>query len=123
MDIRIDQQGNSKAALIDSSGIIVDSVQDALDLMATIQYEHDCRKIVLRQSQLTERFFELSSGVAGDILQKYVNYHVKLAIVGEFDRYNSKSLRDFIYECNQGKQVCFVPDERTALERLHAWTL
>lgn len=120
MEVRTDQQGSSKVAVIDSDGVVVGSAQDALDLMASIRYEYDCRKIVLRQEHLTERFFELSSGIAGDILQKYVNYRVKLAIVGEFDRYGSKSLRDFIYECNQGSQVFFVPDERTALERLHA---
>ena len=36
MDITIDQQGNSKVAIIESNDIVISKVQDALDLMASV---------------------------------------------------------------------------------------
>lgn len=120
MNITIDQQDNSRIAIIDSPDVIIHNAQDALDLMASIYYNHnECHKILLDKSHLTEAFFELKTGLAGDILQKYVNYNVKLAIVGDFDVYDSKSLKDFIYECNKGKQVFFLKDRHEALQALH----
>ena len=44
-----------------------------------------------------------------------MNYQMKLAIVGDFDRYTSKPLQDFIQESNEGRQICFQPDEGAAL--------
>jgi hypothetical protein len=120
MQIQVDQQGDSSVAIIRSDEVIIKELQDALDLMATVRYEVDCHKLLLHKSTLTEDFFELKTKLAGEILQKYVNYGVKLAIVGDYSGYNSKSLRDFIYESNQGKQFFFVSSEQEALEALHA---
>lgn len=119
MEIVVNQRGDSKVAVIESPDIVVSNVQEALDLMATVSYSQGCDKIVLHKSNLAEDFFELRTGLAGDVLQKYTNYHVKLAIVGEFDGYGSKSLKDFIYECNHGKQFFFLPNNEAALEALH----
>ena len=52
--------------------------------------------------------------MAGDILQKFSNYKMRLAIIGSFS-YESKSLKDFIYECNKGKLVNFVKTLSEAL--------
>ncbi|KIL40056.1 cytoplasmic protein [Gordoniibacillus kamchatkensis] len=120
MNIVIDQKDNSKVAIVESSDIVLSDVQGALDLMATINYSHDCNKILIHKSNVTEDFFELKTGLAGEILQKYVNYNVKLAIVGDFEEYSSKSLKDFIYECNKGKQAFFVKDKQDALRALHS---
>lgn len=121
MNIFIDQKGNSKVAIVDGSDIIIHDVQDALDLMASIYYNNnECYKIMINKSNITKDFFELNTGLAGEVLQKYVNYNVKLAIVGDFDEYKSKSLKDFIYECNNGKQVFFLKDKKDALHALHS---
>ncbi|MGI2297325.1 DUF4180 domain-containing protein [Paenibacillus sp. GXUN7292] len=119
MNIIIDEKGDSKVVIIDSSETLIRNVQDALDLMASIQYNHESNKFVIGESNLTEEFFELKTRLAGEILQKYVNYNIKLAIVGDFDKYNSKSLNDFIYECNKGKQVFFLKDRQSAIQALH----
>ncbi|GAA4845291.1 DUF4180 domain-containing protein [Paenibacillus vulneris] len=120
MNIVIDQRGDSKVAVIESSDIVIGDVQDALDLMATVNYTEECHKILLNKVNITEDFFELRTKLAGEILQKYTNYQVKLAVVGDFEGYNSKSLRDFIYECNHGKQFFFVKDNEAGLEALHS---
>ena len=62
--------------------------------------------------------FHLSTKLAGEILQKFINYHVKIAIVGDFSAYTSKSLKDFIYESNNGKDIFFLPDEKKAIDKL-----
>ncbi|OPA79209.1 cytoplasmic protein [Paenibacillus selenitireducens] len=119
MEVRVDQQGSSRVAVISSPDILIKDVQDALDLMSTLQYTDNCYKFVIYKSNITEDFFDLSTRLAGEILQKYINYQVKIAIVGDFKGYTSKSLKDFIYECNQGKDVFFVENEQAALEALH----
>ena len=63
-------------------------------------------------------FFIPSPGLAGEVLQKYVNYAGKIAIYGGFSGYTSKPLHDFILESNQGRDVIFVPTLQEAIDRL-----
>ncbi|WP_276357663.1 DUF4180 domain-containing protein [Cohnella caldifontis] len=109
-------------ALIESDERLVTDTQSALDLMATIRYETGCDRFILPKTALSEEFFDLKTGLAGEILQKFINYYVKLAIVGDFSVHTSKSLKDFIYECNKGKDIFFLPDEKQAIERLSTIT-
>ncbi|PHD99048.1 hypothetical protein COF43_15045 [Bacillus toyonensis] len=71
-----------------------------------------------RKSLISEDFFDLKTGLAGDILQKFINYKVKIAIVGDFSMYTSKSLKDFIYECNKGNNIFYLATEQQAIEKL-----
>ena len=87
---------------------IITDAQSALDLIAAVRYETKCSRIIVEKSAINEDFFKLSTGVAGEILQKFVNYQMKLAIVGDYSRYSSKPLKDFIYESNKGKDFFFV---------------
>lgn len=105
-------------AAVESREIVIEDVQSALDFIATVQYETGCFKVALNKEAIAERFFVLSSGLAGEILQKFINYHTKLAIYGDFSRYTSKSLKDFIYESNNGNAIFFVKDKAEAVSRL-----
>ncbi|MCB0629182.1 MAG: DUF4180 domain-containing protein, partial [Lewinella sp.] len=67
---------------------------------------------------ITPEFFDLKTKIAGEILQKFSNYRVRLSIVGDFTVYTSRSLKDFIHESNKGKLVNFVDSLEEALERL-----
>lgn len=117
MEIVIHQNGNTKVAEIKSSEIIVTKVQDALDIMADADYK-GARKIILYEKNIHPDFFKLRTGLAGEILQKFVNYKVCLAIIGDFSKYQSKPLKDFIFECNKGNQLFFVADLETAINKL-----
>ena len=103
---------------MENEGVLILDVSSALDLMAAVRYEANTDRMILSKSAIDERFFVLSSGFAGEILQKFVNYQVKLAIVGDYSRYTSKPLRDFIYESNQGSHVFFVSSETEAVAKL-----
>ena len=63
-------------------------------------------------------FFISSPGLAGESLQKYVNYAGKIAIYGGFSGYTRKPLRDFRLESKQGRDVIFVPTLQEAIDRL-----
>lgn len=99
MDIHLLDIKDNKIAVINSSEIVIENVQDALDLMAIVDTQ-GARSIILHERNLIEDFFDLRSGFAGEILQNFSTYRMKLAIIGEFDKYISKSLRAFIVESN-----------------------
>jgi len=96
------------------------SEQDALDLMANVDYQFNSRKIIVHKENVDENFFNLRTGLAGGILQKFTNYKVRLAIVGDFTNYSSKSFRDFMYESNKNKLIMFLPDLDTALKEFES---
>ena len=114
---KIERNGIAVAQIGSDETLILD-VQSALDLMASVRYETDADCMILPKAALSERFFVLSSGLAGDILQKFVNYQLKIAILGDYSGYTSKPLRDFIYESNNGSHVFFVGTEAEAIEKL-----
>ena len=72
----------------------------------------------MNKSAICDGFFDLSTKLSGEILQKFINYHIKIVIVGDFSVYTSKSLKDFIYESNKGKDIFFLPNEKEAIEKL-----
>jgi hypothetical protein len=118
MKIDIIEENSIKIAVVSSSEILITDVQSALDLIVTIWYEAGCERIIINKSAISDDFFDLSTKIAGEILQKFIIYHMKIAIVGDFSGYTSKSLKDFIYESNKGKDIFFLPDEKHAIEKL-----
>lgn len=118
MEINIIKENNVEIAVVNSNEILITDVQSALDFMTTVKYETECDFIILNKSAICEDFFNLSTKLAGEILQKFINYHIKIAIVGDFSTYTSKSLKDFIYESNKGRDMFFLPNEKQAIEKL-----
>lgn len=105
-------------AIIKSEEIVIKDVQSAIDFVMTIKYETNCNKIVLNKEAIVEEFFILSTGLAGEILQKFINYQVKFAVCGDYSKYTSKPLRDFIYESNSGRDIFFAENEDEAIRML-----
>ncbi len=105
--------------IVKSKEIIIKDVQSAIDFIMTINYETNCKKIALNKEAITEDFFILSKGLAGEILQKFVNYQTKFAIYGDYSKYTSKPLKDFIYESNNGKDIFFTENEEEAGKMLN----
>lgn len=104
-----------KTAVVREKGVLIDSGSSAVELLATVRYETGCSAVILSKEQLDEAFFRLSTGLAGEVLQKFVNYQMRLGIVGDLSGYTSKLLQDFVRESNEGRQICFQPDEAAAL--------
>ena len=102
-------------AVVNSREVVITDGQSALDFMMSVSYTTECNCITLNKSALCEDFFKLSTGIAGDVLQKFVNYNLKFAIIGDFSEYTSKSFKDFVYENNKGNHILFLADENEAI--------
>ena len=98
---------------------LITGPDDILDLMAEVRYNGSGTMIIHKKS-LHPDFFDLKTRVAGEILQKFSNYRMQLAIVGDFSAYKSKSLKDFIKESNRMGTIYFVgtiDEARSKLDR------
>lgn len=107
---------NRKIAEVNADPIIINKADDALSLMGDLYYQ-EFESVILYEKNIAPAFFDLKTGMAGEILQKFSNYRMRLAIVGIFN-YPSKSLNDFMYESNKNKHINFVSSLNEALERL-----
>ena len=107
MEIKIHTIDNRKIAEIISDDIVLQTVEDVVDLIGNMSYQ-GFDKLIIHEENMISDFFELKNKIAGNILQKFSQYSMPLAIIGDFEKYESKSLNDFIFESNKGKQINFV---------------
>ena len=104
---------------VSAEGPLLSSGADALGLI----YGDDVGEaewIAVPAARLDPAFFTLSSGVAGEFVQKFANYGLRLAVVGDISDAlgRSAALRDFVGESNRGRQVWFVADADELARRL-----
>ena len=95
----------------------INNVQDVLDLFGEL-YGQYYDGIILYERNITHDFFDLQTKLAGEILQKFSNYRIRLVIVGDWSKYTSRSLEAFITESNRGKTVNFSSSPTEALKLL-----
>ena len=118
MKMEIIKEKEGLVAVVLGEQKLITDAQSALDLAMTVKYETGAQRFAIPKKLVAEDFFILSSGMAGEILQKYINYQIKMAVWGDFSRYTSKPLHDFIYESNQGRDFFFVETREEAVQRL-----
>jgi hypothetical protein len=107
MKIEITVINNISLAEVIGEGLLINCLQDALDILGETAFS-GISKVILHEKNITADFFDLKTGLAGEILQKFSTYQVQLAIVGDFSKYSSKSLKDFIFESNKHGRINFV---------------
>ena len=112
--------GGGIIAVVSSDSKVITDVDSALDLLMSAKYDAGTKYIVVDKKLIIEDFFVLSSGLAGEILQKYINYGGKIAIYGDYSHYTSKPLKDFIYESNKGRDIFFVATKEEAIQKITA---
>ena len=95
----------------------INNVQDVLDLFGEL-YGQYYDGIILYERNITPDFFDLQTKLAGEILQKFSNYRIRLVIVGDWSKYTSRSLEAFITESNRGKTVNFSSSPTEAVKLL-----
>lgn len=117
MKIETIKTSNKTLALIKTSDILVRDTASAMDLMASLSYQTDCDHIIITKDAFSESFFDLKTRLAGEILQKFVNYNMKMTIVGDYSIYTSNALKDFIYESNKGRDFFFLSNFEEAISK------
>ena len=96
MEIKTHNIEDTKVAEIITDKVILRSTEDGLDLLGNLYYQ-GFDKIIIHEKNITPEFFDLKTKIAGEILQKFAQYQMPLIIVGDFSKYKSKSLNDFIF--------------------------
>ncbi len=119
MEIKTHFISSIKVAEIISDQIVIPDASSGLELMVDLYYQ-EFYGIIIKEKNITPLFFDLKSGIAGELLQKFSNYQMRLAIVGDFTTYDSQSLNDFIFESNKGKLVNF---KSTIGEVISKWSV
>ena len=115
MNIKAHQVGNKKIAEVIADSVLIHSPEDALQLLVDLYYQ-EFDKVIIQEKNIIPSFFDLKTGIAGELLQKFSNYRMQLAIIGNFSQYTGKSIKDFIYESNKGKLVNFLSSVQEALD-------
>lgn len=95
--------------ILDSSGPFIATERDATDLIGEA-FGQGADLVVIPAERLSPEFFRLASGLAGNVLQKFTNYRMRVAIVGDITAFTAKSapLRDFVRESNRRGEVRFL---------------
>ena len=119
--MRIDERGNLRIQYLDADGPLISTSADTSDLIGNAWYQN-ANVIAVPVERLDPAFFELRSGVAGEVAQKLVNYQLRLVVIGDISGYEAASaaFRDWVYESNRGTHVWFVPDVAALDARLGA---
>ena len=108
-----------RIAEVVSDNVLIHSLQDGLDILVDVYYQ-DVDRMILHAKNITPAFFDLKTGLAGGILQKFSNYRMRLAIVGDFSQYPGESIGAFITESNRQGRINFVGSLEEAKVRLFA---
>jgi hypothetical protein len=94
--------------------------REAVDLIAQAQFGHCAEWVAVPVDRLTPEFFQLRTGVAGAIVQKFVQYRTRLAVVGDVAAHlaASDAVQDWVREANRGRHIWFVADLAELEQRL-----
>ena len=92
-----------------AAGPILESDHAVMDLIGEAM-ANSAVLVVVPATRFSPDFFQLRTGLAGELLQKFVNYRLRLAIVGDLSRTMSESdaLKAFVRESNRGDQIWFL---------------
>jgi len=86
--------------------LLVRYERDILDLLG-ICGENDTNLILFHAENFAPEFFDLKSGLAGMIFQKFSNYYIKAVAVIAFEKISRPRFRELISECNHDNQFRF----------------
>ncbi len=106
MKLQLNASTKPHSADLISDAVVVHDLNSGLDLIGQASFI-GAQHLVTTKAQFSDAFFDLRTGLAGEILQKFVNYQLKLTIKGEWQTVESNALRDFIRECNRGNWISF----------------
>ncbi len=91
-------------------GPTISQTQDALDVIGAAFSRAEV--VAVPVARLDEEFFRLRSGLAGEVMQKFVNYQMRLVVVGDISVQleTGTAFGDLVRESNRGRNIWFVAD-------------
>lgn len=116
-EVKIEEKNGREVGEIKSKYVLVNNLDDGLDLLGDIYYQ-GIEVLIMQERNFHPAFFDLSNGTAGEVLQKFANFRMRLIIIGNFSNFTKKSMQDFIRESNKGELVNFVESLEEAEQRI-----
>lgn len=100
----------TSVVLMPAEGKKLRTARDATDAMSEA-FAQSAQWLAIPVSRLDEDFFRLRTGVAGEIVQKFVQFRVRVVFFGDISQHiaASDSFRDFVREANRGRDFWFMP--------------
>jgi Domain of unknown function (DUF4180) len=89
-------------------------IDTAADISAALGASVDQGGLLLDETQLSADFFDLRTGLAGQVLQKFTNYRARLAIVITDASVHGSRFRELVYEHRTHNAVRFFESEQLA---------
>ncbi len=113
------QWGSDHVLACEPEGPAIDSPRAATDLIGEAMFA-GASVLAVPASRLSPAFFQLRTGLAGEIAQKAVTYRLKLAVIGDISQHlaASNALRDWVREANRGREIWFEPSLDSLAARL-----
>lgn len=101
MNYKVIEKNSKKYIECISMEIPLSAERDALDLIS-LCIENNTGSLIIHEEALSEDFFNLRTGLAGAILQKFMNYHIKAAVIIVSEEKISGRFREMVIETNKG---------------------
>jgi hypothetical protein len=114
MDIKVRKHRKHHFIVSLSQKELIKTPQDIMALLVT-GAQNETNLFILNEKNFSAAFYDLKTGIAREVMQKFAEYHLKAAIVGNFKKITHGKFREFIEETNKGSQVYFTDDEDDAV--------
>lgn len=101
MDIRVIEKDGRRYVECTADKVIINTEKDALDIIA-VCFEKNISLLVIHSEILSEDFYNLRTGLAGAVLQKFANYHIKAALVMPSQEKIIGRFGEMVNEVNKG---------------------
>jgi Domain of unknown function (DUF4180) len=100
-----------RVLLLPETGPVIGDEQGALDVIGQA-FGEEAEIVAIPIARLDPAFTRLASGVAGAVVQKFVNYRVRLVVLGPLDHHGEPAgpVADWVREANEGRELWFVDD-------------
>ena len=93
-------------------------IRSASDISAALSASVERGGLVLDEKDISADFFDLKTGLAGQVLQKFVNYRTKLAVIVREPAAYGARFSELTYEHRTHPTVRFFTAEQSARQWL-----
>ncbi|MCP3784781.1 DUF4180 domain-containing protein [Micromonospora sp. A3M-1-15] len=116
----LEERAGVPVLVCDPAGPPVATTEAALDLIGAAF--GGAEVVAVPAGRLDPSFFSLGTRFAGEVMQKFVNYRLRLVVVGDISAHLAESgaLRALVAESNRHDHIWFVPDLAALDARLAA---
>ncbi|TDC50884.1 DUF4180 domain-containing protein [Actinomadura sp. KC345] len=120
MTDELQERAGTQVMVCHPDGPQVATVEDALDLIGAAFLGAEV--VAVPASRLAPAFFALGTRFAGEVMQKFANYRLRLVVIGDISEHlaSSSALRALVRESNAAGHVWFLPDLEALDARLRA---